>query len=130
MQGSCLSSPCSNPRQPPKSGVGLLQRWGALWGRGQRRHSSASSDDGEDVSTNAQGTAEVIVDDPQNLQHAAGPAATTRCMHVHAVSKGIQHLRAASAGSVLTTAHGGNDQKSVHQRAASRVQGLVASVSN
>ena len=55
-----------------------MQRWGALWGRGQRRHSSASSDDGEDVSTNAQGTAEVIVEDAQSLQHAAGPAATTR----------------------------------------------------
>ena len=55
------------------------QRWGALWSRGQRRHSSASSDDGEDVSTNAQGTAEVTIEDVQSLQHAAGPTATTRC---------------------------------------------------
>ena len=56
-----------------------LQRWGVLWGRGQRRHSSASSDDGVDVSTHAQGTAEVTTEDVQSLQHAAGPSAATRC---------------------------------------------------
>ena len=66
-------------RQPFEPVRCVLQRWGALWGRGQRRHSSASSDDGEAASTNAQGTAEVAVKaDAQSLQHAAGPAATTR----------------------------------------------------
>ncbi len=74
----------------------VLQRWGALWGRGQRRHSSASSDDGEDVSTNAQGTAEVAVEaDAQSLQHAAGPAAITRCFHV-VLNTCRQHLQMAN----------------------------------
>jgi len=48
------------------------------------------------VSTNAQGTAEVAVEaDAQSLQHAAGPAATTRCSHA-VLNTGRQHPQIAN----------------------------------
>ena len=97
----------AHTRPAKRTRCDVLQRWGALWGRGQRRLSSASSDDGEDVSTNAQGTAEVAVEDPQSLQHAAGPAATTRCMRLHTLRKDKQHSQAAK---VFTYDHGRRQQ--------------------